>query len=145
LLARRDGEGTIVTDSKIQAVQDIYAAFGRGDIPFILGQLADDVDWASVSETKIAPWHGSWRGRDQVPGFFQGLADTADVTEFTPLAFTSNDTDVMATVRFGLQVRATGKSAVTELHHWWRFRDGRVYFYRGTEDTAVVAALFQTD
>jgi hypothetical protein len=26
-----------------------------------------------------------------------------------------------------------------DLHHWFRFRDGKVYFYRGTEDTALMA------
>lgn len=29
----------------IETVQQIYAAFGRGDVPFILSQLADDVEW----------------------------------------------------------------------------------------------------
>jgi uncharacterized protein len=130
-------------DEKIQTVQDIYAAFGRGDVPFILDRLTDDVDWAAVSDAKIAPWHGSWLGRDQVPNFFQGIADSVDVTEFTPLAFASNDTDVMATIRFGATVRATGKTGTQEIHHWWRFRDGKVYFYRGSEDTALTASLFQ--
>jgi ketosteroid isomerase-like protein len=27
------------------------------------------------------------------------------------------------------------------LHHWWRFRDGKVVLYRGTEDTALTAEL----
>jgi hypothetical protein len=28
------------------------------------------------------------------------------------------------------------------LHHYWRFRDGKVEYYRGSEDTAqTVAAL----
>ena len=33
--------------------------------------------------------------------------------------------------------KATGKSATMDLHHWWRFRDSKVCFYRGTEDTAA--------
>ena len=31
------------------------------------------------------------------------------------------------------------------LHHWWRFRDGKVYYYRGTEDTALTARLLSDD
>jgi hypothetical protein len=27
-----------------------------------------------------------------------------------------------------------------DIHHWWRFRDDRICFYRGTEDTAATAA-----
>jgi ketosteroid isomerase-like protein len=32
--------------------------------------------------------------------------------------------------------RATGKAAQMNLHHYFKFRDGKVACYRGTEDTA---------
>jgi len=35
----------------------------------------------------------------------------------------------------------TGKSGAMNLHHWWRFRDGRICWYRGSEDTALTAEL----
>jgi ketosteroid isomerase-like protein len=130
-----------MTDPKILAVQEIYEAFGKGDVAAILARLTDDVDWGSVSEAEIAPWHGVTKGRDNVPRFFQALAETADVTEFTPLSFTSNDTDVMAVIQFGYTIKATGHAGSTQLHHWWRFRGDKVYYYRGTEDTAQVAAM----
>ena len=28
------------------------------------------------------------------------------------------------------------------IYHYWRFRDGKVDFYRGTEDTELTAELF---
>lgn len=31
--------------SNKQTVQNIYAAFGKGDMPAILDQLTDDIDW----------------------------------------------------------------------------------------------------
>jgi ketosteroid isomerase-like protein len=129
-----------MSGSNVEAVQRIYQAFGEGDTHTIIDLLADDVDFASEADQKIAPWHGR-RGKADVPAFFQALADTIDVTEFTPLSFTSNDTDVMAVIRFGLEVKATGKSGTMDLHHWWRFRDGKVVLYRGTEDTALTAEL----
>ena len=126
--------------SNIDAIQQIYAAFGRGDVAYILDQLTDDVDFGSVADRPIASWHGR-RTKAEVPAFFQGIGTELEVLEFTPLAFASNDTDVMAVIRFGVKARATGKQGVMELHHWWRFRDGKVYFYRGTEDTALTAEL----
>jgi hypothetical protein len=57
------------------------------------------------------------------------------------LSFASNDTDVMVVIRFGITVRANGRSGVMDLHHWWRFRGDKICFYRGTEDTALTAAL----
>jgi hypothetical protein len=47
----------------------------------------------------------------------------------------------MAVIRFGAKAKATGRSATMDLHHWWRFRGGKICFYRGTEPTAVTAAL----
>jgi ketosteroid isomerase-like protein len=127
-------------ERNLEAVQGIYEAFGRGDVEAILGVLADDVDFASEPDQDIAPWHGR-RTKAEVPAFFQALGETIDVTEFTPLTFTTSDTDVQAVIRFGMTVRATGRSGVMDIHHWWRFRDGKVVQYRGTEDTALVATL----
>lgn len=125
----------------ITTVQAIYEAFGRGDVDAILDHLTDDVDWASEAESDIAPWHGVRRGKDQVPSFFEALAGSIEVTEFTPLTFASNETDVLVVIRFGFTVRENGSSGSMDLHHWWRFRDGKVCFYRGTEHTALTAAL----
>jgi len=127
-------------DENVKTIQGVYEAFGRGDVQAILDVLADDVDFASEPDQRIAPWHGR-RSKTDVPAFFQALGDTVDVTEFTPLAFASNDTDVMVVIRFGMTVKATKKSGMMDLHHWWRFRDGKVVMYRGTEDTALTAKL----
>jgi uncharacterized protein len=127
-------------DENLKTVQAIYEAFGRGDVGAILDKLTDDVDWA-VEPNGTAPWNGLRRGKDEVASFFKAIAENSEVTEFTPLAFASNDTDVMTVVRYGFRVPATGKSGAMDLHHWFRFRDGNIYLVRGTEDTALVARV----
>ena len=131
-----------MSDQNIKTVQGIYEAFGRGDVEHILEQVTDDVDWASEARGEVAPWHGIHKGRSEVTQFFQELAAHAEVTEFTPLSFASNeDGDVMTVVRFAMKIPATGKSGEMDLHHWFQFRDGKVAYYRGTEDTALTAEL----
>ena len=130
-----------MTDPKITTVQRIYEAFGRGDIGFILDQLTDDVDWASCPDSDVAPWHGIHQGKAEVPRFFKTLGESLEITEFTPLSFAANDTDVMVVTRFSATSPATAKSAVMDIHHWWRFRDGKIYLYRGSEDTAQTQAM----
>ena len=125
-----------MTDPKITTVQHIYEAFGRGDIGFILDQLTDDVDWASCPDSDVAPWHGIHQGKTEVPHFFKALGENLEITEFTHLSFAANDTDVMVVTRWSATAPATGKTATMDIHHWWRFRDGKIYLYRGTEDTA---------
>jgi uncharacterized protein len=55
------------------------------------------------------------------------------------LTFAANDQDVLSVVRMRSRSRETGKSAAMQLHHWFRFRDGKIEYYRGTEDTAITA------
>ena len=50
----------------------------------------------------------------------------------------------MVVTRWAATAPATGKSTAMDIHHWWRFRDGKIYFYRGTEDTARTADLLST-
>ncbi len=58
-----------------------------------------------------------------------------------PLSFASNDDgDVHVLPRYAFTVTATGKDVAMNLHHYWRFRDGKVCFVRASEDTAQVAA-----
>jgi ketosteroid isomerase-like protein len=133
-----------MSSNNIETVQEIYDAFVRADVGAILGVLTDDIDWASEAASDLAPWHGIRRGKTEVATFFTDIAGAVDVTEFTVLAIAANVTDVMAVVRFGITSKGTGRSGAMDLHHWWRFRDGKVYLYRGTEDTALTGALLGT-
>ena len=133
-----------MADQKIETIQKIYEAFGTGDVPAILASLTDEVDFGSEVDSKVAPWHGLRRNKQDVADFFRAIAENLEVTEFTLLSIASNDTDVMAVIRFGVEVPATGKSGAMDIHHWWRFDGDKVCFYRGTEDTALTADLLSS-
>jgi ketosteroid isomerase-like protein len=132
-----------MSDPKIEAVQRLYEAYGRGDVDAVLAELADNVDWAAEAASASAPWYGSFRGKAEVPRFFKEIGSSIDVTEFTPLSFTSNDTDVIVAVHWAFTVNATGKRAAMNMHHWWRFANGKIAFFRGSEDTEQTAAAFK--
>ena len=50
----------------IRTVADIYAAFGRGDIPAILDRLAPDVVFDPDADGTAAPWLARREGREGV-------------------------------------------------------------------------------
>jgi ketosteroid isomerase-like protein len=128
-------------DPKVEAIQRLYDAFFRQDMDAILDELADEIDWAAEASSSTAPWYGSYRTKADVPRFFEALGSTVEFTEFTPLSFASNDTDVMVAIRWGFKVRSTGKTATMNLHHWWRFADGKIVFYRGSDDSELTASV----
>ena len=125
----------------IETVKAMYEAFGRGDVEAILDRVTDDVGWSTDAAIEAAPWYGPKNGKAEVPSFFEGIAKTGPVTEFTPLSFASNDDgDVHVFLRYAFTVAATGKDVAMNLHHYWKFRDGKVCYVRSSEDTAQVAA-----
>jgi ketosteroid isomerase-like protein len=133
-----------MTDPKIAATERLYAAYARADLDAVLAELADDVDWEAEAASDSVPWYGSYRGKSAVPGFFAAIGESVDVTEFTVLGYTANDTDVVATVRWAYTVRATGKRTAMLMQHWWRFdADGKIFYFRGSEDTEQSAAAFR--
>src|ERR1700735_3275365 len=115
---------------------EVYQAFGRGDVAAILDAVTDDVDWAAEAASSAAPWYGVRHGKDAVAAFFAAFGSPMEVEEFTPVSLAANETDVLTVVRFRARSRSTGKAAEMDLHHYFKFRDGKVAYYRGTEDTA---------
>jgi hypothetical protein len=133
---------TSSSNPNIESVQRLYAAYGRGDVEAVLAELADDVDWAAEAASNSVPWYGNFHGKAEVPRFFKEIASNVEITEFTPLSFTSNDTDVVATVRWAYTVNATGKRAAMYMQHWFRLANGKIVFFRGSEDSEQSAAAF---
>jgi uncharacterized protein len=130
-------------DINIKTIGQVYEAFGRGDVATILDAVADDVDWAAETTSAAAPWYGVRHGKDAVAGFFAAFGSAMEVEEFTPVSFAANDTDVLTVIRFRARSRSTGKTAAMDLHHYFRFRDGKIAYYRGTEDTAQTEAVLR--
>ena len=132
----------IITDPKIETVQRLYTAYGRGDVEAVLAELADDVDWAAEAAGDAVPWWGPHVGKHEVPRFFQEIGSNVDVTKFDVVSILSDDQNVIATVHWSYTVKATGKTATMYMQHWWKFADGKISFFRGSEDTEQSAAAF---
>ena len=127
----------------IKTISQVYEAFGRGDVATILDAVTDDVDWAAEASSAAAPWYGVRHGKDAVAEFFVAFGSAMEVDEFTPVSLAANYTDVLTVIRFRARSRSTGNTAAMDLHHYFRFRDGKIAYYRGTEDTAQTEAVLR--
>ena len=130
-------------DVNIKIIKDVYDAFGRGDVTAVLDAVAEDVDWAAEAAGSGAPWYGVRHGKGEVAKFFEAYGTAMEVEEWTPLAFAASDADVHSVVRIRARSRATGKSVTMNLHHFFTLRDGKIAYYRGTEDTAQSEAALR--
>jgi hypothetical protein len=131
-----------VHDNDLELVQSLYAAFGRGDLPFILDRLAPDVEWSHPRPAEI-PWGGTRHGRDAVAGFFAALAGGVDVESFEPRTFLCQDGTVVVLGREAMRVKANGRRYATDWVHAWSVRDGRVVRFQEFTDSATIVEAFR--
>ena len=129
-------------DVNVKTIQSMYDAFGRGDIESVLADVTDDVDWAAEANGSGAPWYGPHHGPAGVAAFFAAFGSTMEIEEFVPLTFAATDDEVLTVVRCVAHNRDTGTRIAHHLHHYFRFRDGKVEYYRGSEDTAETSESF---
>ncbi len=125
--------------ANLAVIQDIYAAFGRGDIAPILAHIAEDCRWES--------WEGNTAQRAGV-AYLQPHSGPAGVAEFfTDVArlqmhdfgtgdVLASDTQVAVEVTIEASTPSGGRFRDEELHLWTLGADGRVVRMRHYVDTA---------
>ncbi|MFC7448223.1 nuclear transport factor 2 family protein [Rhodococcus daqingensis] len=117
----------------------LYAAFARGDIPAVLGMLAEDVrweDWAdSFAQRADVPWLRARGGREGVAEFF-GIVGGFDIGEFAVLSIMAGESQVAAEISIDAVVPGGGHYRDEELHLWSFDRTGKISRMRHYVDTA---------
>jgi ketosteroid isomerase-like protein len=133
----------VLTEQKNQEiVQELYAAFARGDVPALLELVSDDVDWC-IAGTSDVPYAGARRGREGVVAFLESLAASVAFDHFEPRGFVAQGDIVVVTGLEQGRALATGKSFENEWAMVFRLTDGKVAGLKSYEDTAAVAAAFR--
>ncbi|GJM42049.1 MAG: hypothetical protein DHS20C20_23310 [Ardenticatenaceae bacterium] len=132
----------IELDENVQVVQDLYAAFGRGDIPGLLGLLAEDVEWHFNGRPEDIPFGGRWQGHAEMMEFFRTVGETCEVLAFGPNEVIAMGDHVLSLGREHVRVRATGREFETDWAHLFTVQGGEVVRLREYYDTAVMAEAF---
>lgn len=131
--------------SNERTVQEVYAAFQRGDVPGILTRVADDVDWRNDSvESRECPWNGDFSGKAGLPRFFEAVGRELDIRVFDVKAMAASGSSVAAWLRVESTVRKTGRPLKNDAIHFWSFNDrGQITRYRHFNDTAAELAAWR--
>jgi ketosteroid isomerase-like protein len=120
-------------------VAEIYAAFGRGDVPAILDRLADDVAWEEwpANEAQRAGVRHLLprRGVTAAAEFFAVIGGWT-VRDFAVLDIIGDGRQVVAEIRAAFDLSDGGRFADEELHLWTFDAVGRVARFRHYCDTA---------
>ena len=118
-------------DSNVEFIEDLFAAFGRGDIGYVIDAHAEDVVMESpVSRTATLPWAGTRTGRRELVDYFETMAAHVRPEAFRDVVFTGSGGRVVVEGSNSGTVVATGERYD---HDWvmvFTIRDGKVVRFR---------------
>lgn len=110
-----------MSQSNVDLVSELYAAFGRGDVPALLTMLDEQIEWHAPPNL---PHGGDFRGREAVGGFFQGIGEHWESLEVDVEALVASGDRVVALASARGRLRASGEEAAYSAAHAWTIVDG---------------------
>lgn len=126
------------TQKNLAFVQDMYAAFARGDIDYVLARIPDDcAEFGVIAAGKSAvPWHIDSRGKAGAAKFFEALGSAVEYQAFEPRDYAAAGDHVYVTIYHRMKVRATGEMMeLKETIHHIQFNQGKLARWACSEDT----------
>ncbi len=121
----------------VSLLKSLYDAFGRGDIPTVLGAMSPEIKWFEAENNPYMPSGEAWVGPDAVlNNLFVKLGTEWDSFTVHPKSFYDAGNTVIVEARYSGTYKATGKSMNTQVCHVWDVKDGKVTRFQQYADTA---------
>lgn len=119
-----------------QAIEEMYAAFGRGDVPVVLGTLHQEIEWWEA-ENFIYADKNPYRGPQSVlMGVFARILKDWDGFTVTPDEVLDAGETVVGRGHYAGKYRKTGRAVKAQFAHVFKFKDGKVVLFQQYTDTA---------
>jgi ketosteroid isomerase-like protein len=123
--------------SNVRLVQDVYAAFGRGDVPTVLGAFDAKIEWRQAEGNPFQPSGKPWVGPDAIlQNLFMRIGAEWDGFKVNPKDFHDAGATVVVEGRYGGTHKATGKALDAQFCHVWKIRNGKIASFQQFVDTA---------
>jgi uncharacterized protein len=127
-----------------RTIKDMYEAFGRGDVPYVMAQLAPELDWIET-EAEGVPANGRYGTPQEVlEGVFAKVPQHFESFELLPELWVETGDDVVVTGRVKART-LSGRELDAPYAHVFSFRDGNVVRNDNHHDTALWVAALRTE
>ena len=125
--------------SNVDVIKNAYEAFGRGDVPAVLGAMHPEIEWHEAEGNPYMPSGEAFIGPDAVLNeLFARLATEWDAFEVHPKLFYDAGETVIVEGRYSGTFKATGKQQDTQHCHIWHFKGGKITKFQQYVNTAAL-------
>jgi ketosteroid isomerase-like protein len=116
----------MTAQENIEQTKAAYAAFAAADIEAASANLDDQIEWIVPGNSTVS---GTYRGKDEVIGFWMKLAEKGFTT--SPERFVGDDEVVVVLTSVSVEGNTADQADVLT------FRDGKVVKFQTAGDTAM--------
>lgn len=131
-----------MSDQNLKIVQELYAAFRRGDLSSILSMLAENVQWETAFKREMITSGGRWEGRRSVEQFFGAMFAAEKVKQLEVREFIAGGDQVVV---LGFNRMQTALNGMIYENDWvmvWTLKDGKITRFREFSDRVPARVLF---
>jgi len=123
-----------MSDDRVTAVRETYAAFARGDLDGALALMDEDIVW---HQAQGLPHGGTYHGLAAVRANVFAPIEESWWEGFgaTPEAAFGCGEHVLVLGRYTAKAKATGRPLDVPFAHFWEFRGDRAVVFRQFTDT----------
>jgi len=121
----------------VELIASMYDAFGRGDVPSVLGSMDPEIRWHEAESNPYMPSGDPWIGPEAIlNNLFVKLGEEWDGFTVHPGTFHDAGGVVVVEARYTGTYKATGKPLDAQVCHVWTIAEGKVTKFQQYVDTA---------
>ena len=123
--------------NNVEHFKNLYAAFGKGDMPTVLGAMDSQIKWHEAESNPYAPSGEAFTGPDEVLNkLFVRLGEEWNDFKVTPEKFHDAGDTVVVEGRYTGSFKDTGKENDAQFCHIWTLKNDKVTKFQQYTDTA---------
>ena len=122
--------------ANLDRLKRLYDAFAKGDVAAVLGAMDERIEWREPDSLPYEDQVGPQAVAENI--FARVLQDVHEFT-VTPEEFIDGDDAIACTGRYSGRGAKTALSFNTPFVHVWKFRAGKIVYFRTYTDTKVWA------
>jgi hypothetical protein len=128
-----------MSQENVDAIRGMYEAFGRGDVPAVLGQMDEAVEWREAESFIYADRNPYVGPRAVLEGVFMRLGTEWEGFRVTPGEWLDAGDHVVVLGTYWGGHRQSGRQVRAQFAHVWGLRGGKVVRFQQYTDTKQFA------
>lgn len=129
-----------MSQSNLDIVKGVYAAFSVGDIPAVLAAMSPGIVWNEAENNLPLAEGNPYVGPQAVlEGVFMRLGEEFDGFTVVPERYIADGDSVVMCGRYAATAKATGLPVNPQVVHVWGFEEGKVAAFQQHSDTLGMA------